>query len=705
MQTNTFKTYLIAAMLFVNTLASAQHIRLLQDTTEIPVIELPEFVVKSAKSEVKVKDLPTAVSHIDATAIQQKELTSTKALSAIVPNLYMPDYGSKLTSPIYLRGIGSKINSPSVGLYVDHVPYFEKSTYDIDLIDVESIEVLRGPQGTLYGRNTMGGIINIYTRAPKDQRITELTAEGGNYDRFKGSIYHNQPLSDAFSLNLSGSYTSLGGYFTNEYLNEQVDDLEAATGRARLMFNPGKRFKAEFITSYDYSAQGGYPYAAYDDETGISQPISYNRYSSYDRDMLANNLYMQFLFDHFILESNSSYQYFDDKQGIDQDFSPIDKYFVTQDQDQNMFSQELTLKSPGQQDLDWLFGAFAFRQGNDRQVALDFGSFFEGNPKAPADYVKDYDFVTKGFALFHQATIHDYIVDGLSLTIGIRMDYEKASLDYLHNLVKEGNMTEFNKFYDELDFIAFSPKIGLKYTISKNANIYGSITKGYKTGGFNTSFDREDERTFDPESSWNYEVGLKSSWLDNRLMANLAFFYIDWSDQQIYQTLDTGRGSKLTNAGESESKGVEIELSYRPVDKLRTFFNYGYTEATFTDYKKSESVDYSGHFIPLVPRYTLSTGANYTIDLKSKLFNAMIIDVTYNGIGDIYWYEDNVAKQSYYGLLNGKLTFTGHRFDIGIWGKNLLDESYNAYYFPMGASRFVQAGRPLTFGASLKVKI
>jgi iron complex outermembrane receptor protein len=666
------------------------------DTTKVRQVELNEVVVRSFKQNRDLRLEPLSASSVTGTAIQNKNITGIKEFSSFIPNLFMPDYGSKLTSPVYIRGIGSKINAPSVGLYVDGIPYFEKSAFDFDFAEIDRVEVLRGPQGTLYGRNTMGGIINVYTKSPLKFQGTNASISNGTYGAREYALSRYAKIGEKFGYSLSANYNRNDGYFTNLFTDKKADDLKSGSGRIRLEWQPTQRLSLGLMSSYDNSRQGGYPYAVCDSVTYRPGDVNYNDYSFYKRAMSTTGLTVEYKGTGYSLSSKTAFQYLSDHQGIDQDFSPASIYFARQDQKQKMFSEEFNVKSTTDGRYKWLFGAFGFWQGIDNTVIMDYLSAAYSSRKL-------YDTPTYGIAFYHQSTFEDLLVDGLSATIGIRYDYERASTDYLSFKDTEEESKELDAFYSKLKFSQVTPKFALQYMFPSSGIIYATVTKGYKTGGFNTSFEREEDRSFRPESSWNYEVGGKHPFLDNRLRAEIALFWIDWKNQQISQSLTVG--SMLNNAGRSESKGVEVSLQGNPVNGLMVQLNYGFTHATFKDYtdkKKDKVYDYSGNYLPLVPSHTFSAGADYTISNPCSHIDRILISANFTGAGRIYWKEDNVVSQPFYGQLNGKVSATKGFATFAIWAKNITNTQYTAFYFEMGKG-LAQAGRPFTIGGSVAV--
>lgn len=684
----------------------AQDYLISKDSTKFPPVELDEIQVKAEKQQDKLQHLPLSVTAISGAKVESQQIRSLKGISAQIPNFFMPDYGSKLTSPVYLRGIGSRINSPSVGLYVDNVPYFEKAAFDFEFFDIERIEVLRGPQGTLYGRNTMGGIINIYTKEPERYRETRLSFDAGNYQNFKTMLYHNQPLGESWNVVLSGVQAHHGGFHTNDFNEQKVDELESYSGRIKTVFQPSQNFKTQWVVSMETSQQGGYPYAVFDTQTMESAPINYNQYSSYERDLLSSSLSLEYKKPNFVINSMTSYQFLDDCQKIDQDFMPQNFFFVRQAQKQHTLAQEVNIHSRNPERYKWIFGAFAFTQLFDRAVDVDYGEdaiSAYNLPGAMSKY-KLYDHSISGAALFHQSTLKNFPAKKLALTAGIRIDYEKSILDYRYDMTLNGSEIPKDAFESDLEYFEILPKVALKYQLSENFNSYLSVAKGYKTGGFNSTIERDEDRTFDPELSWNYELGFKTKFLKNRISANLSLFYIDWKNQQIYQPVPSGQGSMLKNAGKSVSKGAELELISRPMRYFKVVAGFGYTDARFVKYQRDENRDYSGNFIPYIPKFTLNVGSFYSFVLKNKILKTIQVQVNYRHIGKHYWNEENSSFQSDYGLLNSQISFDTRYVSLGFWAKNILSSSYHSFYFEALGNAYVQKSPPALFGVSLDVR-
>ena len=661
-------------------------------------VELKELVVQASRDGSQLKKLPASVSILSTNQIESLGLNSLTDATSTIANLFMPDYGSKLTSPIYIRGVGSRINSPSVGLYVDGVPYFEKATFNFDFFDISRIEVLRGPQGTQYGRNTMGGIVNILTKSPLNYQGTDLNLQAGTYGSYLLNVGHYAKSSERFAYSLSLNYRHNDGFFTNDFLNQKVDILDSYGMRNRLIWNVTDRFSIENILSFEHSVQGGYPYAVYNESIGKTEEIRYNQESGYNRDLLSNALLLKYKADNYNLTSTTSYQYLSDKQSIDQDFTVDSLYFVIQRQKQNMISQELTIQSNGKKKYNWIFGAYGFAQQFDNQVNVN-------TYKAKTETTKRYDHTIVGGALFHQSTLNDFPIKNMNITAGIRLDTETDQLGYQYDRIKNGISTSLaDTTYRSLKSIQILPKLAINYKLG-NTDLYALISRGYKTGGFNSTFERPEDLTFDPEHSWNYEIGAKSSIFENKLFVEGSLFYIDWKNQQIYQATPSGTGSMLKNAGHSVSKGVELSLNTALIQGFELMASYGYTHATFISNVLSATVDYSGNYIPYVPKNTIAAQLKKTVEItNSVLLNRIVMSVLYKGTGSIYWDDKNSHRQDFYNLVDARVSFVRKNVQFDLWGANLGSTVYESFYFESLGKKYVQNGKPLQAGVKLALK-
>lgn len=657
-------------------------------------IFLNEIVINSIKHNRNLHLAPMSATAFNANDLKSQQINDLKGLSQIVPNLYAPDYGTVLTSPVYIRGIGSKLGAPSVGLYVDGVPYFEKSAFALSFTDIASIQVLRGPQGTLYGRNTMGGVIDITTSSPMQRQGNSLGFLLGEYGQVQATASVSQKLSDRIGLAVSGVYNSYDGYFKNTLKDQSADNRKNGAGRMKLIWNINDNWNMQLTQLCDYTSQKGYPYSPYNTKENALAPIENNGDSNYRRLLSASGLRLRYNSEKLQFTSQSSFHFIEDHNGIDQDFTKETKYYVTQDITKRTLSQEFTAKYQLNSHYSSLVGMYLFSEEMNQNSDL---SIF----RAKMTSIAHRNLPSKGISLYHQSKWTNFLPNW-NFIAGIRYDFEDANLNY-HSWRKMDNSPDSKETANDKPkktFNQWSPKVVLQYQLPNKQQIYASITRGYQTGGFNTTFDSKENMSYDAEYSWNYELGLRMHTADKKYSGELTFFYIDWKNQQVYKSIKNGR--MLLNAGKSHSKGIEFSLLANPIKSLELELNLGYTEAKFDQYK-NKNVDYKGNYLPLVPKETISLHGNYNWNKPTKWIDHLIFSANYSGTGDLCWTVNNNVSRQYYGTINAQIRAAVGPVTVSLWGKNITNKKYTAYYFEAFGSGFGQYGKPARFGTSVNI--
>lgn len=718
-------------------------------------------ILSSTKETNSLRSLPAAVSVFSQKNLDGLQIRSLKDLSAIVPNYFTADYGSKMTAPLYIRGIGARSGDQTVSMYVDNIPYFNTTSFDAELFDIQRVEVLRGTQGTLYGRNAMGGIMNIYTYSPLSYEGTNFRVEGGSHGQFSANGSHYRRLNNSMGFSIGAFYTQNDGYFRNLYTGKKVDDLKNAGGRAKFVWDISPNLAANYSVSFDYVGQGAFPYQ--NTETG---EVDYNSDGYYKRKLLTNGLALRYTGAGYEINSTTGYQYLNDEMNMDQDYTRLSIFQINQRQKQNSLSQEITVKSTKMSNYQWSLGGYGFydylhttppvymmKDGIEKYLQAPLTAM--GVPIIFTDEQIDlngqYKRPVYGLAVFHQSTFNNlFTVKGLSATLGLRLDYEKTKLDYNAETsagfdIVIPNRPPMSHHVDTAiigssskDYFELLPKVLLKYEINKKSYVYASASRGYKVGGHNIQIFADllqealeakmmssmpgsgesgistpiNERiSYKPEYSWNYELGGQFDILENTLSANFALYYMDIRDVQITQFVNNRGGRMVSNAGKAESKGFEIGLKARPCNGFYLYANYGLANAKFKDYKVKNNDgdivnDYTGNHIPFAPQSTFSVGGNIFYDFKNhSLLDRVSLDTNFAGIGKVYWAEDNEMSQGFYGTLNANLVFDKGIFSLELWGKNVLDRNYNTFLFESDSKYFAQKGKPARWGASLKIKL
>ena len=796
------KLYILPLILFPCTLFA-------NEADTVSVHEMDEVVVVSTpKEHVALRQQPLSSTSIGSAQLLQKGINSIKDLTAHIPGLFIPNYGSRLTSSVYLRGVGSRIGTPAVGMYVDDVPLANMSSMDQDLSDADRIDVLRGPQGTLFGHNTIGGLIRVYTKNPMNYQGTDLMLSGATYNNYRARVEHYHRPSERFAFSAGVGYEHLGGFFKNQALDERADKSDDISARWRGIFVPSDKVRLDLSARYQWTKQGGYPYAAKQgDDAG---EVAYNRASSYLRHLLTVGLNAEHDLGRVMMTSTTGFQFLKDDMFMDQDFSRQDIYTLQQKQNGKTLSEEIAIKSKGngrwqqtsgvniqyqwlntqapvvfyQDGLDWLSqmtntNANRFMptiQAGPMKMAFNFNDqlqALDGRPTSTGTaFLTDFSSPVLTSGIFHQSTFNDLFgAKGLSLSLGLRLDYEKIWLDYdasyamQHVYQLSGHLSgpmerDINmvpaKTYDVQgqmkgklsdDYLQLMPRFSLQYSWNKSGNVYASVSRGYRSGGYNiqmfnellqpmmrtaimkdvaqatipvleaqpmvpantkaqvkgilqgmateSPMDVDGSVRYKPETAWNYEIGSHLNLFDGRLKADLAAFWIETRDLQLSQMAESGMGRVTINADHSRSIGMETALQASLTDHFFVNAGYGYTHA---------KLRHTDSFVPFAPQHTMTVGARYVWDTQGWLQHISLY-AGGRGAGRIYWTRENDLEQPFYAFLDARLSVTHDNLELSLWGNNLTQTRYDAFSFVTRSQVFSQKGTPLQIGVDLRLKL
>lgn len=709
---------------------------------------LHEVTVTAIKQAETLSLLPVAATTVGEKAIDRYNITSMKDASELVPNFFMPDYGSRMTSSIYVRGIGARMDQPAVGLNVDNVPVLNKNDYDIDLFDIERIEVLRGPQSVLFGRNTMGGLINIYTLSPMRYQGLRLLAEWASHNTWRtaAGIYHK--FNDKFALGLDiNAYATYGeqvNLWTKEHYPQQhhkADQAEQYAAKLKLAFLPRTDVSIDNVISFNYNRQGGYPYI----KVGETH-VNYNDTCHYNRTSVSEGLTIQWRAPGFTLSSITGLRYMDDDMTLDQDFTPESYFNLTQAQKEWTLTQDFVAR--GSKGIyHWMGGIFGFmrhtrmhapvtmlQDGIQHLIIDNMPAFL--NPQWDSDHFylnSDFTLPVWGLAAYHQSEVR---LDRWTLTGALRLDYEHSAMFYGSNastgvtvmgrpMALEVHETGHLKQH----FLELLPKFTATYRLPmrEESNLYVSVAKGYKSGGYNTQmfsdilqnklipnmgsqpkpdYDINTVTSYKPEKSWNYEIGGHFTCAHGRVMTDLTAFYIDCRDQQLTVFPDgTTTGRMMTNAGRTRSVGAEVSILAQPTSRWNIRATYGFTDARFlryTDFENGEEISYRGKVLPYAPRHTVFASVEYRQPLPMWWFNAVAVMLDCRAAGPIYWNEDNSRRQDFYALPGASVRLELQKVSLDFWGTNILNQRYDTFYFKSIGNEFTQRGQSRKLGVTLR---
>ena len=730
-----------------------------------------------------------------------------REISDFVPSFVMPNYGARFTSSIYVRGIGSRVNSPSMGIYVDDIPLMNKSAFNSHTWQLDRVDVLRGPQGTLYGINTEGGLVRQYTKNPLRYQGTDVNVGLGTRMYRNAEVAHYNKVNDKLAFSVAAFYDGTNGFWKNQLTGERADDMDEAGGRLRLIYQPTDRLSFDWIADYQYVRQKAYPYGVLDPESGdvLSDP-NQNNQSKYKRNMFNTGLAIKYQGRGFDFHSNTSYQLLKDNLLMDNDYSDIDFITVDQSQLSNALTQEFTFKSNNQSRWHWATGVFGSYAWLKTVAPNEFGSAFSKMMKAqmhldqaeagiynailasmtgrmPEDAAKAAIeqagginvgvqmlvpclFHTPQFNLgiFHESNID--LTDHLTATLGLRYDYTQSKISYdtsgdfslKFSILGQDAVARVISLYAHDEKTSFSqllPKLGLTYKFDDGSNVYATVTKGYRAGGFNVQMfgdiiqndiqtnaqtimaaaneaqsthqdvekiiTQDDAKyatllegiKFKPEESWNYELGTHMNLFDNLIHADLSLFYMQIRNQQLSVfTEDYGFGRKMVNAGKSYSCGLELTLrGSAAANHLAWSLGYGYTHAAFKDYKtkasaKGEELDYKDNKVPFVPAHTLAAMVDYRFDFTGDAFvKSLTVGANVNAQGKIWWDEANTYSQKFYAVAGAHACADFGACKLNLWVRNLTDTKYNTFAFSSKATGqevfMAQRGNPIQAGFDL----
>lgn len=719
---------------------------------------LEEVVVTAQKREQSLQQTPIAISSLSSAAIERQDIRDVKSLNGLVPNMRLASPPTASTgSTVNIRGavtINPALTLEStVGMYLDGI-YLGKSVGSVfDVADLERVEVLRGPQGTLYGKNTLGGAINLVTKQPTGEFGGDFKLTMGNYGLMGGRLSLDLPAlgtigegAGKLSTKIVISRTTRDGFYTNR--DSDLPLAEPASGRDFGNVNSTSgRFVALWQPTESIDVQYAYDASRIDQrpqffqinrldpalQPSLGQFASASRLSSgsqndalHDRadvdghSLIASwNLGDTGILGDVTLKSLSGYRQVDALDEQDWDGSPYPLLHSGRDMTYRAVSQEFQML--GETDsVNYVLGLYYFKESghvlNPQELTLI------GVPPMDSRYGLD----NKAWAAFTQVEWTPPILDErLTITAGARYTREDKSIDRYLNV---GGFTVVPESSFDKDYGNFSPALTLSYQLTYDLNVYAKVAKGWKAGVFNAESGTlaELNSPVKEETVTSYEVGVKSKWFDNRLQANLAAFWDKHKDMQISVFHQTE--SLFSNAGAATIKGLELEVTALPFDNLEISLGYGYTDADYSEYMDMCRPTPSGRTIcdghpagqpfdaknvnkfPYTPKNTANLGVQYNQPLPVGEALARVDWIytdNYVLYPDPFNYENTSVHA--YQLVNARLGWekvpvADAQLAVSMWVKNLTDKRYRASALEWGPLTSVHYGDPRTFGVDVSVK-
>jgi iron complex outermembrane receptor protein len=689
-----------------------------------PASGIEEVTVTAERRESDLQKTPISITALDADTLDRANVQDLGDVAKLAPGLAF-NQTSNFTQ-LSIRGIGlSQYNlggEPGVAVYVDGVYLARPFALDSVLDDLARVEVLRGPQGTLYGRNATGGAINLISNAPTDTFQGNIGVTVGNYGRLQVEGVLSGPLNEDGSVRgrISVVTDEHGGYTENLYNGGHVQDERNQSARGQLAADLTSNLTVTFEADYTHEHDSGpifkpgtiSPYPLAGAAPGTVFPQGFAPFLGGQTSNDPWKVYLDGPQDYHFDASGGSAKavwnlggatltslaaYRDTRFHLLGDLDGTDIFFLNEDlrETAQAYSEETQLASNGSGPLQWLLGGFAYHENGYLDYIFHVALF-------GGDLVDVATQRTTSYAAYGEVNYN--FTDALKFTAGLRYSDDQKSLNESSTLLGVTGYNSTGKSWG-----ALTPKFVLSYDLDSNKMLYASVTRGFKSGGFNIG--ALQKTPYNPEYVWSYEAGLKSQWFDNRLQANIDAFHYDYSNLQVTQYY-VGK-TVITNAATAKANGVEAALTAIPVDNLTLDANIAYLDATFQNFEELDSLrpllgvlNLQGNELPRAPHWQNNFGAEYDWLLGNGSTLAARYDYFYQS--KLYFTEFNTdyAMSKSYSLSNLRLAYTsgdGH-WEIAAFGKNIFNKAILTSVTVSGVNggTLDQYAEPRTFGLQIK---
>lgn len=703
---------------------------------------IEEIVVTAEFREATLQETDISMTVMNAKTLDEMGATTPNDIGDFVPNIKIHEMPGKMGAAIGIRGFrnGETISTfdPKVAVYLDGVLMSKSTGAAFDVLDLERIEVLRGPQGTLYGRNTVGGAINLITKKPTDELTGKIATTLGDYGQRDITATLNVPLvgpngvlgnSGDSRLNLKATVGSLkrDGYWDNNFsgaLNDDLGDKDREVGHVQLEWLPTEGLS--FLYAYDNSDidETGWPMrltaynpaiapglAPYVSTGGSSDhPLDFRQFMQGEAE--GHSLTVDWAInDDLSLVSISAFRKFEVDNAQDSDGSPLFLFHTISGDEVEDFTQELRLVGSAMDSrLDYVAGAYYMDE--------DIKEIYTVNILPSAGYTESGTTASAKneiWALFGEATYG--LTERLDLTLGLRYTEEDREMSRVDTLVIPalGRNTATRLPDVSEDFENISGTVSLAYQWTDDIMTYAKVSRGYASGGFNPRApdSASYQAGYDEETVWNYEIGWKTTWLDSRLQVNGAIFYADYRDLQVTVITAAGRGT-ISNASDAQIQGLELEVQARPMENLEIGAGYGYLDPEYKNYiLPTTGQDVSNIYQwAQAPDNTFSAYGRYTVpDFLSAGDLVFRVDYSWTDDRSILAAPDNWADC--YDLVNARVALNNirgpgdTRINIALWGKNLTDQVYYTSGYNLTANlgfRAMAVSEPRTYGMDFVIE-
>jgi iron complex outermembrane receptor protein len=702
----TMRLSLFTFVLLTPALAFAQ-------TPPPPAVTHPTVTVTAQKEPANPQELPVSVTVVPLEALWNGGLSTIGELSVHAPNTFFSDFTARKLSNPRFRGLGSSPANPAVTTYIDGVPQLNTNSSSIELLDVTQVEFVRGPMSTLFGRNTLGGLVNVASTRPSLSKWTGgAIVPFGNFSAFDVRANASGPIGSKAAVGFAIGHSQRDGFTTNDVTGHDIDYRDGTFGKAQLLVTPAASWETRFIYTGERARDGDYALIDLGALRANPRHAARDFEGRTDRDLHAATFLARHEGRAFTFNSTTGYVRWKTADETDLDYSPIPLIFRNNAEQAGQFTQEFrfasspsaAVKLSDAASLKWQAGVFLFTQNYEQDAVNSYGAAVL-SPLVPVpvdQHSPQAELDDAGVGLYGQGTI---ALNKVDITLGARFDRENRTAVLSTFFVAPFPIAPDVEVNTEKSFSNISPQAAVSFRVAPDAMAYVSLTGGFKAGGFNPASPSGSE-AYDEEKSLNVEGGVKTAWLSRRLTANVAVFTIDWSDLQLNLPNPAVPGQfYIANVGGARSTGFEVEVNGRAREGVDLFATFGYTRARFGAGTLSSGVSVADNDVPNTPDYTASFG--------TRLSRALTPAITvYGGAEAVFYgafrYDDlNLAGQDAYSLVNMRGGARGGRLFVEGWLRNAFDTKYVPVAFaygPLAPSGFVgESGRPRTFGLTAGV--
>jgi iron complex outermembrane receptor protein len=673
--------------------------------------KMPTVNVTAQKQEQDKQKLPVSVTAVPQETLENAGVHIVSDAAIFAPNTFFTEWTARKLSFARFRGISSSnANNPGITTFVDGVPQLSGHSSSLELLDTQQIEFIRGPQSALFGRNTLGGLVNVTSARPALGAWTgSLSIPFGNYSAWgvRGGV-SGPVVKDKVSLGVSFAQVSRDGFTVNDVTGTDIDNRDAFTAKAQLLWLPTSAWETRVIVTGESARDGDYGLGDVAALRANPFHVARDFEGEATRDVFGTTIQARHLGRRITFSSTTGFVNWESRDITDLDYTPFP--ILTRDNTENdfQFTQEVRFASAdgaalqlgNGASLRWQAGLFFFTQSYEQDAINGYAAGlvapFPVSQHTPRSALDDV-----GIGLFGQGTLS--FGERLDLVAGARFDYEDKSAtleDFFDSPFFPSSSLEADDSFSNV-----SPQLALAYRIQPDKSVYASVTRGYKAGGFNPAAPVGSE-SYGEENAWHVEGGVKTLFAGDRVSANAAVFYIDWDDLQLF-TPNPAVPTQfyISNVGGASSKGVEFEVAARPAPGFDVFTSIGYTDARFGAGSVSSRINVEDNSIPNTPEYTVSAGLQYSRNLGPARLVGRADAVFYGA----FEYDDaNTLGQDAYSLVNFRLGLTG-RF---LMGEVMLRNAFDTRYIPLAfayrnfaPSGFVgEMGAPRTLTVSAGVR-